>query len=308
MTTVLPSSPGANSFQPFASRVEERSAPVLLGSVAGGVDPEDPGGVGRGDDPLGAPRRAVPVPARAVEPAGGVADDRDPVRPRVVDGLAEAGGVADADEVEVGRRGDLGDDLRDGSPVAGALEAARAAEVDPGEASRQVAARLAAAVVGEAEVDDRDLHALAVDSRPVPRGRRRGPDAFSVDGIGDRPGRLAHDADRGAAREPSEGGRRHSGLDHSAVRDANPAPARRHEPASGVRSPARSSTETNRVDRGDRRSSFAILVGTPTGCEMLLRHPERTGPARGRADTGDQPTQHPQHHPPHETPPPRDPA
>jgi hypothetical protein len=71
----------------------------------------------------------------------------------------------------------------------GALEAARAAVVDLRQARGQVAGRLAVAIALEAEIDDRDLDALAVDAGAVPRRGPGRPDAFAVNRIGDRPQR-----------------------------------------------------------------------------------------------------------------------
>ena len=108
-----------------------------------------------------------PGPARAVastrpEPADRVVDDLDAVRDHVLLGVPEADLGLDADEVELRGGRHCAHDLRDRSPVRGALRI-RAILVDQGRAGDRAPVSL------EADVDDRHLHASAGVSGRLPR-------------------------------------------------------------------------------------------------------------------------------------------
>ena len=194
--------------------VDEVAAPVVLGLVAGRVDPEDPVRLRVRDDRVRCPGRTAAVTAPRVEPADRVVDDLDPLRLGVGLGRGQVDLGVEADQVELGTRCNLVDDLGHRGAVLGRGRQPTAAKVCGRHRRGQLGAK-PGGVAGEATVDDPDLDAGAVIAGVgVARGIHRG-------------GLLTRDDVRGVqVRPPNE---RHGGVRRKCleIRDRD---ERLHEP------------------------------------------------------------------------------
>ena len=196
--------------------VADDALPVAARVVAGRVDPEDARGV-RAVDGLRGDAGAV---ERPVEERVRVDDDIDarlPAGPvdEPVDGLRELELRVVVDERVARARRDVPHDLRDVRAVAGRLVGARDAR-DLGLAARaverldrvdlrerrQLLAEQAAPALAEAEVDDGDADAGAVEAARAQRVGADPLDALRDDLVGLRSGRRADAGDSGDAPQP----------------------------------------------------------------------------------------------------------
>ena len=148
--------------------IGESPAPVFQGMVASCAHPQNPVRARAGDDGVRCAGAAAPISAAGVEPDHRVIDNLDSLGDGVVFRLGQADLILDTDQVELGSRRHLVNDLGHARAVHFGGREGSAAVVNRGQRARQVAAGLESRVAGEAEVDDADLHAGPVPAHALP--------------------------------------------------------------------------------------------------------------------------------------------
>src|SRR6185437_12226534 len=184
--------------------VDQIAGPVVLGAVAGRLDPQHAGLPGGAHRELGGVAAGVTVAAGLTGETQRAVDDGHAGRDQLGAGLGEADVVVHAVQIEGGLRRHLVDDLGDRSAVIGG--GVIGAVVLPGRVDHlgrvQVPGGLLGAQVAEAGIDHADLDAgsaVAEVAGVHPVLRTGGRDALTGDAGRDSPHRTLHLADPGLA-------------------------------------------------------------------------------------------------------------